>query len=257
MGFSARSANAKTRKFAKLSRSRTFKKTQFSRPPARATRSIPTRTRAARIKPPPATKGHHEAWTTEGRVKAFLALCHDPLQDLQSWMDEGKRGGRTGNLLSARPRASMAGNDGLRPFRRAASRPLDAFRLAVVITRPVRTPLIRFRRAGAVMVRPTSRKAPVARRATSRPIIPHVALNNSRAEAAYFRAAAAFDTQIAAVMSDTSLTPEQRRAKVAMIRLQQRQAANAARQWVIDDERAAAKARRRLLRRQAHRRPKR
>jgi hypothetical protein len=44
-------------------------------------------------------------------------------------------------------------------------------------------------------------------------------------------------------MGNHTLTPEQKQAAITILRSQQRQAAKAARQWVLDDERAAARAR--------------
>lgn len=83
---------------------------------------------------------------------------------------------------------------------------------------------------------------------TARSREPDRGIDSGRAHAAYVAVFATFNGMIDAVMNDRTLTPDQRRAKVASIRQHQRLAAEAARQAVLDDERAAVKER--ALRRQ-------
>jgi hypothetical protein len=75
---------------------------------------------------PPAKESHD---TSTGKiVEQFLALCHDPLQNLQGWMDAHGRQGGHGHGLLARPESGLGGHDELRPVRGAepAAQLIDA-----------------------------------------------------------------------------------------------------------------------------------
>ncbi len=58
------------------------------------------------------TTGEHD-YSTGHIVDKFIKLCHDPLHDLQGWLDsqEPKRG--TGNRLFAQSRTGLGGNGGV------------------------------------------------------------------------------------------------------------------------------------------------
>ena len=164
---------------------------------------------------------HHEtrAYTTKTIAGAYIRLCQNPLHDLRGWLDAQECRGADGGDLSARSIARMGSDGGLRPLRASAE----------------------FRAAKGL---------------TASPCAPDAGIDSAAATAAYAAVFSSFDSEIAAVTGNLTLTPEQRQAMVANIRIRQRAAAEAARQWALDDERAAAKARvfrRNRLRRQ-HRR---
>jgi hypothetical protein len=61
---------------------------------------------------PPAKEPHD--YSTGKIVDEFIALCHDPLQNLQGWMDAHGRQGGNGHGLLARPESGLGGHDELR-----------------------------------------------------------------------------------------------------------------------------------------------
>ncbi len=79
------------------------------------------------------TTGEHD-YSTGNIVDQFLKLCHDPLYDLQGWLDsqEPKRG--AGNRLFAQPRTGLAGNSGVQQVSRRGRTPhVKIFRHAAKI----------------------------------------------------------------------------------------------------------------------------
>ena len=67
---------------------------------------------AVRVALATSTTGEHD-YSTGNIVDQFLKLCHDPLHDLQGWLDlqEPKRG--AGHRLFAQPRTGLGGNGGV------------------------------------------------------------------------------------------------------------------------------------------------
>ncbi len=81
----------------------------------------------------PSTTGEHD-YSTGTIVDKFLKLCHDPLHDLQGWLDsqEPKRG--AGNRLFAQPRTGLGGNGGVQQvLSRGRTPSVKLFRLAAKI----------------------------------------------------------------------------------------------------------------------------
>jgi hypothetical protein len=63
----------------------------------------------------PATEEHD---TSTGKlVGEFIALCHDPLQNLQGWLDTNRYRRGNGHYLFARQGTGVVENDGLRQVR--------------------------------------------------------------------------------------------------------------------------------------------
>jgi hypothetical protein len=82
---------------------------------------------AAHKTPSPTTEEHD--YSTRKLVRDFLALCHDPLQNLPGWLDAHRRQGRNGNRLFARQGAGLAHDDGLRQVRPEARPRYDQLNL--------------------------------------------------------------------------------------------------------------------------------
>ena len=94
---------------------------------------------SAALKTPPPTTEEHD-YSTGKIVQYFLALCHDPLQNLPSWLDAHRREGSNGDCLLARQGASLDGNDGLRQVRaeaRARHDELNFCKLEADDSRPI------------------------------------------------------------------------------------------------------------------------
>jgi hypothetical protein len=158
----------------------------------------------------PTPRGGHHGQTRQSSTRAIadatIRLCQNPLHDLRGWLDARGCRGPTGGDLSPRPLAGLAAHGGMRSLRTARD----------------------FRSAGPLITAPCATDA---------------GIDLPRAQAAYAKVFSSFESELHAVAQNRFLTPEQRQAMIATIRLQQRQAAEAARQWVLDDERAAARTR--------------